>query len=175
MKTYLIALFLFSCEAFGSGEIGVGVDRITISSSKHKVEVIAAKDAKGVVSIDVIFEGSKFSVPKDVMSEFPGIQLRSIRILTHVPTGHLPDGWLRDHPYTISFDYGDEKFHGQADHKVEVYARGRFQFSRAKYDGWEKFIPEGDFKNRWKIYNPMMLEGDGFNGTADGVECPLDS
>jgi hypothetical protein len=173
MKAILVSFFLASV-AFGSGEIGVAVDRLTISSSKHRVEVAVAKDSEGAVSIKVTFEGSNITVPKEVMAQFPGVQLRSVRILTHVPTGHLPDGWLKDHPYTISFDYGDEKFHGREDHEVEVYARGRLQFSKAKYDGWEKFIPEGDFKNRWKIYQPMMLEGDGFNGTADGIECPLD-
>ena len=175
MKTILLSLCLATTTTFGSGEAGVAVDRLAISSSKQKVEVVVTTNPENNVSMDVTFEDSKFSVPKEVIALFPKVQLRSVRILTHVPTGHVPDGWLKDHSYIISFDYGDAKFHGREDHEVEVYARGRLHIRKAVYSGWEKFVPEGDFKNRWKIYQPMFLEGDGFNGTSDGIECPLDN
>jgi hypothetical protein len=175
MKAIFLSFLLLTSAAFGSGEAGVAIDRITISSSKHNVGVTVTKEPKSGVAISITFEGKKFSIPRDVMVLFPDVQLRSVRILTHVPTGHLPDGWLKDHPYIISFDYGDEKIHGRDGKEVEVYARARLFCNKASYSGWEKFIPEGDFKNRWNLYQPMFLEGDGFNGTADGIVCPLDN
>ena len=160
--------------AFGSGEIDVAMDRVVLSSSKHKLEVAVTKAPEGGTAIAITLDGEKFEIPKDVMAQFPDIQPRSVRILTNVPAGHLPDDWLRNHEYVISFDYGDEKYHGRDGHEVEVFARGRLICQKASYSGLEKIIPEGNHKNRWKIYQPMELEGDGFNGTEDGVECPID-
>lgn len=174
MKSILVACCLSVCMAFGSAEIGLAMDRVVLSSSKHKLEVAVTRAPEGGAVIAITHEGEKFEIPKAVMAQFPDIQLRSVRILTNVPAGHLPDDWLKNHEYVISFDYGDEKYHGREEREVEVFARGRLICRKASYSGLEKIIPEGDHKNRWKLYQPMELEGDGFNGTEDGIECPID-
>lgn len=175
MKMIILAVGLTAGMTYGGGEMLVEMDRVTISSSQHKVEVTVMDDLEEGTSIDVSFEDAKLSVPKDVAKLFPNIQVHSLRILTHVPTGQVPEAWLENHPFIISFDFGDGELHGKEDSEVEVFARGRLYFHKAAYSGWEKYVPVGDFKNEWKMFMPNLVEGDGYNGTTDGIKCPLDN
>ena len=173
MKIAIFCFFLLTNAVIGAGEVVLPIDQLKLGSSKHKLSVIVTKAPREPTSISITHNGKIFLIPKEVMAQFPDVQLPSVRILAHTPTGELPDGWLSDHTYIISFDYGDTEVHGHDKREVEVYARARLYCDKASYSGREKFVPEGDFKNRWKIFQPMLLKGDGFNGFVDGVECPV--
>lgn len=106
--------------AFASGEIDIPVDQVTIKSTKLKIEVAVERMPGGKSTITATYDGKDIPIPKSVIAGFGSIHPQSVHILTHVPAGEIPDGWLKRHPFIISFDYGDSKEHGRDDHEVTV-------------------------------------------------------
>ena len=119
----------------------------------HDIEVTITTEKEGKEMISISQQGKKIEIRPDILQRIEGINPQSVKISTHMPVGStIPNNWLEDHEFIVSFDYGDLKLHGTKDETIEVFSCGRLHIRGKKVTYFEWFIPEGDHKNRWRVY-----------------------
>ena len=168
MKHYLILLwFIAAPRLIATGEVEIFIGEVTAKTISHGIEVSLSTSEEGKALISITQNGKKIDVPASVIDRIEEIIPESVKILTHMPNGSpVPSDWLEDHEFIVSFNYGENKLHGTKNETFEVRNRGRLHIRNKKVAYFEWMIPEGDHKNRWKLYQD--------NIPADGDEVTVE-
>jgi hypothetical protein len=164
MKAFLLLLWIITVpRLFATGEVEILIDKVTVKTLGHGIEVSLSDTKDGKALILITQDGKKIDVPASVIDRIGNYQIvpESIKILTHMPNGSgVPANWLEEHEFIISFDYGETKLHGTEKETFEVQTRGRLHIHNKKVAYFEWMIPEGDHKNRWRIYRDNVSADD---------------
>lgn len=158
-----------------SGEVEILIDKVSVKTLGHGIEVSLSDTKDGKALILITQDGKKIDVPQSVIERIGDYQIipESIRILTHMPNGSsVPANWLEDHEFIVSFDYGETKLHGTEKETFEVQTRGRLHISDKKVAYFEWMIPEGNHKNRWRIYRDNIPADDNEPTIVERILAP---
>jgi hypothetical protein len=165
MKAFLILLWIIAAPRLAAtGEVEILIDKVTVKTLGHGIEVSLSDTKDGKALILIKQDGKKIDVPASVIERIGKYQIvpESIKILTHMPDGSpVPANWLEDHEFIVSFDYGETKLHGTEKETFEVQTRGRLHIRNKKVAYFEWMVPEGDLKNRWRVYQDNIPNDDG--------------
>ena len=127
-------------------------------------------------SITVKIEEKNIAIPVEELTGITDARASGIHFVTGAPNGGpLPDDWLKNHGFIVSFDYGDDQWHQKDGEKDEtmVFSRCHLYFSGdGKYLHLEKFVPLGN--NKWQLLEKEIGEQDFDKGIADSIECPAE-
>ena len=158
MKYYLFLLLIFATPRLAAtGEQEVLIGEVAAKTVGHGVEVKLSNTIEGKAIISIIQRGNKIEIPATVLERIEEVVPESLKILTHRPNGEaIPDDWLDKGEFIVSFDYGERKVHGTEKEIFEVHTHGRLHIRNLKVAYFEWMIPEGDNKNRWRLYQDNM-------------------